>query len=120
MPGKKSAQPFVVLVTCGSRTEARRIARRAVGRRLAACVNLLGNPVESVYRWQGKVESAREWLLILKTTRARLSGLEREIRSLHSYEVPEFIALPIGSGSRGYLAWLADSVRRQAAAEDQT
>src|SRR5581483_1411099 len=84
------------------------------GRAKAGCVNLLGNPVESVYRWQGKVESAREWLLILKTTRARLSGLEREIRSLHSYEVPEFIALPIGSGSGGYLAWLADSVRRQA------
>ncbi len=112
MPVKKSAKPFVVLVTCGSRAEARRIARRVVERRLAACVNLLGNPVESVYIWEGKLESAREWLIILKTTQARLSGLEEEIRRLHSYQVPEFVALPIGSGSRAYLAWLADSVRR--------
>lgn len=110
MPAKKPAKPCVVLVTCGSRTEARRIARRVVEQRLAACVNLLGSEVESVYHWKGKVESAREWLLVLKTTQARLSALEKEIRRLHSYEVAEFIALPIRSGSRAYLAWITDSV----------
>ena len=110
MAAKKSTV-CVVLVTCGSRGEARRIARQVVERKLAACVNLFSSAVESVYRWKGKVESAREWLLILKTTRARLPALENEIRRLHSYEVPEFIALAIASGSRKYLAWLTDSVR---------
>jgi periplasmic divalent cation tolerance protein len=110
MAAKKSTA-CVVLVTCGSRAEARRIARHVVERKVAACVNLFPSAMESVYRWKGKVETAREWLLILKSTTARLEALEREIRRLHSYEVPEFIALPIASGSRKYLAWLADSVR---------
>ncbi|HUA01556.1 MAG TPA: divalent-cation tolerance protein CutA [Candidatus Aquilonibacter sp.] len=101
----------VVLVTCGSAAEARRIARAVVGEKLAACANILGARVQSLYRWKGKVESAKETLLIIKTTRRRLTALEKKIRALHSYDVPEFIALPIVSGSRGYLAWLTDSVR---------
>ncbi len=100
----------VVLVTCGSLPEARRIARRVVAARLAACVNIAGAPVESVYRWKGKVEKAREFLLVMKTTAARLAALEREVRRLHSYDVPEFIALAVTAGSRGYLRWLAESV----------
>jgi periplasmic divalent cation tolerance protein len=111
MPVKRSNTACVVLVTCGGRSEARRIARGVIEQKLAACVNLLSEPIESVYRWKGKVESAREWLLVIKTTRRRLSVLESEIRRLHSYETPEFIALPIASGSRKYLAWLEEAVR---------
>ena len=111
MPRKKSVELCVVLVTCGNRAEARRIARRVVEQKLAACVNLLSTPMESVYSWKGEIETAREWLLMLKSTKPRLPALQKEIRRLHSYEVPEFIALPIHSGSRDYLAWLADSVR---------
>ena len=110
MPKKKTEEYAVVVVTCGSRAEARRIARAVVTRRLAACANLFEAPVQSVYRWKGKVEEAREFLLLLKTSKARLAALEAEVGRLHSYEVPEFIALPIVAGSRAYLRWLAESV----------
>ncbi|HKV04730.1 MAG TPA: divalent-cation tolerance protein CutA [Candidatus Acidoferrales bacterium] len=103
---------FVVMVTCGSRAEARRIARRLVGQRLAACVNVIPAAVESVYRWKGKVEFGKEFLLVVKTSRARFAKLQQEIVRLHSYEVPEILALPIARGSRTYLEWLADSVGR--------
>jgi len=99
-------QARVVLVTCGSLAEARRIARAVVEARLAACVNIVGAPVESIYRWKGKVEKAREILLVMKTTAGRLAALEREVRRLHSYDVPEFIALTVSAGSREYLRWL--------------
>jgi periplasmic divalent cation tolerance protein len=108
---KKARGERVVLVTCGSMREARRIAREVVDRRLAACVNILRTPVESVYRWKGKVERAREYLLLIKTTRRRLSDLEKIIRRLHSYEVPELLALPVAEGSNRYLDWLDQSVR---------
>jgi periplasmic divalent cation tolerance protein len=101
----------VVLVTCGSRREAAKIARRVVERRLAACVNVLQVPVLSLYRWKGKVERAREFLLLMKTSRSRLSALRAEVERLHSYDLPEFIALPIVSGSPRYLAWLEDCLR---------
>lgn len=99
----------VVLVTCGTLTEARRIARKVVGQRLAACVNILLSPAESYYTWKGKLENAREYLLIIKTSSARLGILESEVRRLHSYDVPEFIALPIAAGSRDYLGWLGEN-----------
>jgi periplasmic divalent cation tolerance protein len=102
---------IVVLVTCGSPAEARRIARALVKARLAACVNIVAAPVSSVYRWKGKVESAKEHLLIIKSSRKRLAALEHEVRHLHSYRVPEVIALPIAAGSRDYLNWLAECVR---------
>jgi len=104
-------QNRVVLVTCGSLPEARRIAQGVVRARLAACVNIGSAPVESVYRWKGKVERAREFLLVMKTTAKRLPELEREVKRLHSYDVPEFIALPIAAGSREYLRWLGGSVK---------
>jgi periplasmic divalent cation tolerance protein len=110
---KGAGEYVVVLVTCGSRREARRIAREIVARRLAACANLLEMPVESVYRWKGKVEKAREFLLLIKTTAPRLPELEAEVKRLHSYDLPEFIALPITAGSPAYLRWLADSVARE-------
>ncbi|MGC2331749.1 MAG: divalent-cation tolerance protein CutA [Candidatus Acidiferrales bacterium] len=101
----------VVLVTCGSAKEARRIARAVVEQKLAACVNIPDARVQSIYRWKGKVESAREFLLVIKTTRRRLAALEKKIERLHSYDVPEIIALPIVAGARGYLGWIGDSVR---------
>jgi periplasmic divalent cation tolerance protein len=100
----------VVLVTCGTLTEARGIARKVVGKRLAACVNVVLSPAESYFTWKGKLERAREYLLIIKTTLARLAELESEVKRLHSYDVPEFIALPIVTGSRAYFGWLQESV----------
>jgi periplasmic divalent cation tolerance protein len=101
----------VVLVTCGTLAEAKRIARAAIEAKLAACVNVMRNPVDSIYRWKGKVEVSREYLLVIKSTARRLPELERMVRSMHSYDVPEFLALPVVSGSREYLAWLVDSVK---------
>jgi periplasmic divalent cation tolerance protein len=102
---------IVVLTTCGSAAEARKIARRLVGEKQAACVNILRVPVESIYRWKGNVESAREFLLLIKTQKKMFAGLERTIRQLHSYDVPEILALPVSAGSKGYLQWINDSVR---------
>ena len=107
---KAGSKYRVVLVTCGTRAEARRIARRAVSSRLAACVNIILSPIESFYTWKGKLENAREYLLIIKTEKKRLDALEGEVKRLHSYDVPEFIALPIDAGSREYLSWLDESV----------
>ena len=101
---------IVVLVTCGSVEEGRRIGRALVEQRLAACVNVVHSPVESIYRWKGKVDTANEFLLIIKTARSRFAQLEKAIKGLHSYKIPEIIALPIEKGSRDYLSWLSDSV----------
>lgn len=103
---------IVVLVTCGSLEEGKRIGRALVERRLAACVNVLQAPIESIYRWKGKVDTAKEFLLLIKTSSARYAALEEAIRGLHSYDIPEMIALPIEKGSRDYLAWLTDSVKK--------
>lgn len=104
---------IIVLVTCGSRKEARRIARALVEAKLAACVNLVQAPVESIYRWKGKVETAREYLLVIKSLRKHFAALEKEVRRLHSYDVPEIIAVPIERGSKAYLAWIDESVARR-------
>jgi periplasmic divalent cation tolerance protein len=100
----------VVFVTCPTLALARKIARAVAQKRLAACVNIILSPVESLYTWKGKLEKAQEYLLVMKTTDKRLAELEREVKRLHSYDVPEFIALPISEGSRKYLSWLDDSV----------
>ncbi len=109
---KAGAQGRVVLVTCGELAEARTIARKVVRKRLAACVNIILSPVESFYSWKGNLEKAREYLLLIKTTARRLPELEKQVKRLHSYETPEFIALPIVAGSRAYLAWLQENVSR--------
>jgi periplasmic divalent cation tolerance protein len=96
----------VVLVTCASSREANRIARAVVESKLAACVNIIPGTVVSIYRWKGKVESARERLLLIKTSRKQLAKLQAAVEMLHSYEVPEFIALPIISGSQKYMEWM--------------
>ena len=103
---------LVVLVSCGNAAEARRIARAVVDSRLAACVNILPGSVASIYRWKGKVESAKERLLLIKTSRQRLAKLQTKVEQLHSYDVPEFIALPIAAGSHSYLAWLDENLKR--------
>jgi|SRR5882724_7943353 len=104
---RRGTNARIVLVTFGSLAEGRKIARAVVTKRLAACVNVLAVPVESIYRWKGKVESAREFFLLIKTTARRLKELEKEIARMHSYEVPEFLVLRVEAGSRTYLEWLA-------------
>ena len=101
-------QAKVVLTTCGSKEEAGKIARALVERRLAACVNIVPG-IESVYRWQGKVESATEWLLVIKTTGSHFEGVRDAIRELHSYELPECIMISIEGGSAEYLKWIEES-----------
>jgi periplasmic divalent cation tolerance protein len=97
-----------VLTTLPADADAGAFARALVEERLAACVNLLA-PMESVYRWDGKVEREPERQLILKTSRARIDALWERVRQLHPYDVPEFLVLPIVDGSDAYLRWLAES-----------
>jgi periplasmic divalent cation tolerance protein len=96
---------IVVLSTCASADEAARIARALVGQRLAACVNVVPG-VHSVYRWKGEVEETTEWLLLIKSRRPLFERLAEELRQVHSYDVPEIVALPIVAGSESYLEWL--------------
>ena len=98
----------MVLTTCGTKEEAQKMARALVERGLAACVNIVP-AIESVYRWQGKVESATEWLLLIKTTAARFEAVRDAIRELHSYDLPECIMLSIEDGSTEYLKWIEES-----------
>ncbi len=100
----------VVLTTCGSKDEAGRIAHALVDRHLAACVNI-SSPIESVYRWQGRVETATEYLLLIKTTAERFPAVRDAIRELHSYDLPECIMLPIEDGSAEYLKWIAENTK---------
>ncbi len=111
MNAKLAKDKRIVLVTCGSKDEAQRIAAAVIGARLAACVNLLGAPVESTYWWKGNVETSAEFLLVIKTEARLLPELQEEISRLHSYDVPEFIVLPVVAGSEAYLDWLADNLR---------
>lgn len=97
--------PIVVFMTAANGEEATRLADMMVGAHLAACVQILPE-MESVYRWQGKVERQAEVLLIAKTTRGKFDELEREVRALHSYDTPEIVAIPILTGSAPYLEWL--------------
>jgi periplasmic divalent cation tolerance protein len=108
--GKHMTDFQIVLSTCADREQAERIARRLVEQQLAACVNILPG-VQSIYRWQGNVESASEVLMVIKTSADLVSEVELTIASLHSYEVPEFLVLPVFGGSHPYLAWLRDSLR---------
>jgi periplasmic divalent cation tolerance protein len=98
----------IVLTTAGTREEAGKIARALVEKRLAACVNVVA--VESVYRWKEALESAEEWLLVIKTTAAAFDEVEAAIQELHSYDLPECIALPIEAGTEEYLDWIGDNV----------
>jgi len=96
---------IVVLTACDSEMLAEQLARHLVERRVAACVNILPM-ARSIYRWQGKIEDAGEWVLLIKSRRDQFAALRTEIQKLHTYEVPEVIALPVVDGSEAYLDWL--------------
>jgi periplasmic divalent cation tolerance protein len=96
----------IVLTTCPDAEIAETIARSLVAEGLAACVNVLP-PVRSIYTWKGRVETAEEYLLLVKSQRLQYESIERRIRALHPYELPEIVAVPIATGLAGYLAWLA-------------
>jgi periplasmic divalent cation tolerance protein len=100
----------IVLSTAGSEEEARKIAHHLVERQLAACVNIVPH-IESIYRWQGKMESSREWLLLIKTTAEKFPAVRDAIRELHSYDLPECVAIGIKDGSPEYLEWIGQSVK---------
>jgi periplasmic divalent cation tolerance protein len=104
------SDPIVVLVTCGSEEEALKIANALVEVRLAACANLVA-PIRSIYRWEGKIWDEKEWLLIIKTQKNKFEALEKKVKSLHSYSVPEIVGLPIVEGSSSYLQWIRESTK---------
>ena len=96
---------IVVFSTCGSDEEARKVARGLVEKRLAACVNVTPG-IRSIYRWQGAIEEDSEHLLVIKSRRDLFGRLRAELESLHSYDVPEVVALPVVDGSEAYLGWI--------------
>ena len=100
----------VVLTTVPNQLQAHRLTQLLLKKRLVACVNLMG-PVRSFFWWQGKVDRAREYLLLIKTRTAQFSQLQKMIEKNHPYSVPEIIALPILKGNKPYLDWLRESVR---------
>ena len=108
-PLRTTRSTFVVLATASDLSEARRLASRLVRERTAACVNVVPK-VDSIYWWKGRVERGTEALLLIKTQRSRLKLLNRRIQALHSYEVPEVLALSVSAGSHAYLQWLEESL----------
>ena len=97
------------MITTKNQAEAKRIASRLVADKLIACANIVKG-VQSVFRWQGKVDHAKEVLLILKSTQSKLQKIIKVVKTLHSYDVPEIVALPIVGGNPQYLQWLKESV----------
>ena len=102
----------IVFCTAGSEEEARKIARHLVEHRLAACVNLVPH-LTSIYQWQGEIEEGREWLLVIKTSSEMFGSIHAAIRELHSYELPECIAVDIADGSPAYLKWIENSLSKE-------
>ncbi|HOW27566.1 MAG TPA: divalent-cation tolerance protein CutA [Elusimicrobiota bacterium] len=110
MPQTPRGKYAVVFVTVSSRREAEKVSRLVVGKKLAACVNIVPG-VRSLYRWKGRIETSPEILLIMKTESSRMKRLIAAVRSAHSYSVPEIIALPVLSGHKDYLDWVSESLR---------
>ncbi len=104
---------MLVISTFPDAETARQIGTQLVTRQLAACVNLFPSPVESIYRWKGKVETATETLALLKTTRAAYPALEKALAALHPYEVPEILVFPVEAGLPAYLAWVGENTGGQ-------
>lgn len=99
---------IIVLTTAGSKEEAKKIAQSLVESRLAACVNVI-TKVESVYRWENTVQTADEWLLLIKTTSSNFEPVKEALRKLHSYELPECISVEITDAEEGYMKWLKEN-----------
>ena len=97
---------LMAMTTTDGHEDAERLARDLVERRLAACVQVLG-PISSTYRWQGTIETAQEWLCLIKTTGSRFDALAAHVDANHRYDTPELTAVPISDGSPGYLAWVS-------------
>lgn len=104
------SEPIVVWVTCSSEEEAVKIAKALVEDRLAACVNFIPS-VRSIYRWEGKIWDEQEWLLVIKTRKERFKEMETKVKALHSYSVPEIIALPVTEGSSAYFNWINENTK---------
>ena len=100
----------VILVTCSNQREAKRIAQHLVKQRLVACVNIV-DKIKSIFWWQKRIDSAREVLLIAKSKKSLMQKVIRQVKSLHSYQVPEVIALPIVAGNQDYIHWINESIR---------
>jgi periplasmic divalent cation tolerance protein len=109
MSSQDASDAIVVFMTAANGEEATRLADMLVGAHLAACVQILPE-MESVYRWQGRIERQSEVLLLAKTTREKFEELEREVRALHSYDTPEIIAVPVTAGSGPYIEWLLSNL----------
>lgn len=108
------AEFIQVLTTVDNEDDGVRLGRGIVDARLAACVQISG-PIRSLYWWQGKVDDAREWRLLIKTTAERFPELERYIKANHSYDTPEIVVTPITAGSAEYLGWVSDETRQTGA-----
>jgi len=102
---------IVVLVTASGKKEAERIARGLIEKKLAACVNIV-DKIDSLFFWQGKIDRAQEALLIIKSKKSLFSRIARLVKSLHSYDVPEIIALPVVAGEKNYVSWLDECLRK--------
>ncbi|MEW6041964.1 MAG: divalent-cation tolerance protein CutA [Elusimicrobiota bacterium] len=101
---------IVIFITCANKSEANKVSEHLINRKLVACGNII-TKISSVYWWQGKVEKAKEVLLITKSTQKILKKIIKEVKKKHSYSVPEIIAIPIIGGNPDYLKWIEDSVR---------
>jgi periplasmic divalent cation tolerance protein len=99
----------LILSTVSTKDEGQHIARALLERRLVACVNIVG-PIESIYRWKGEVENSQEFLMMIKTESEKFEAVKEAIRSLHSYEVPEIVQIPIENGLPSYLTWISEAV----------
>ncbi|HZS45872.1 MAG TPA: divalent-cation tolerance protein CutA [Blastocatellia bacterium] len=106
------AEEIVVLVTINELEEARKLAEELVQNRLIACANIISG-VDTIYRWKDEIQRDREVMIILKTTRELFAKVEEVVKELHSYELPEVIALPIAEGSEEYLQWLRSSLSKE-------
>lgn len=101
-----------VFTTTGTREDAARIAEETVGKRFAACAQVIG-PIRSTYRWKGEIESAEEWLCLLKSREELFPNLEKAIREIHPYEVPEILAMPVLTGHQPYLRWVDEELEKE-------
>lgn len=102
---------IVIFITCANIREARRIAKSLVEKKLVACVNII-DKIKSIFWWQGKIDSASEVLLMAKSKKSLMHKVIRQVKSLHSYQVPEVISLPVIAGNKDYIEWINESVRK--------